>query len=353
MKKHIYSFILLLFISGTLLAQVANRADFQKRTKFTKPVNRSAMNLAGGPMIVDTLASLVDISNYLFGPGVTVTNLTYSGPTLSIGIFTDTTHTFGIDTGIVMTTGCLANVPGPNNSTSASYNNNLPGDLDLDNLIPGYTTYDASIIEFDFTPQTDTLIAAKFIFGSEEYLEFVGSVFNDVFGFFISGPGFYGNENIAVVDTTHTNVCINTINDLAYSQYYVNNDTGQVVQYDGYTTVIQAMHTIIPGQTYHFKIAIADGGDHVYDAGVFLKAGSFLSYAMMPTAGFDFSVVGDTVTFLNRTNYAKEYLWDFGDGNSSTDVNPVHSYTVPGKYEVELSARNYYQVNTFRETVTV
>lgn len=45
-----------------------------------------------------------------------------------------------------------------------------------------------------------------------------------------------------------------------------------------------------------------------------------------------------TVTFINNSIDGDEYLWDFGDGNSSTDEEPTHSYAQPGSYTVSLTA---------------
>ncbi|WP_270005257.1 M14 family zinc carboxypeptidase [Mesoflavibacter profundi] len=46
------------------------------------------------------------------------------------------------------------------------------------------------------------------------------------------------------------------------------------------------------------------------------------------------------VTFNNTSNNATSYLWDFGDGNSSTDQNPVHTYMTSGEYTVTLTSTN-------------
>lgn len=45
------------------------------------------------------------------------------------------------------------------------------------------------------------------------------------------------------------------------------------------------------------------------------------------------------VFFTNETEYATEYLWDFGDGNTSTEREPVHTYEQPGTYHVKLTAK--------------
>ena len=83
------------------------------------------------------------------------------------------------------------------------------------NFLTTATTYDASVLEFDFVPLNDT-VKCRFVFGSEEYSEWVGSTFNDVFGFFVTGPrpdsGLYNNYNIALVPETDIPVSINNVN---------------------------------------------------------------------------------------------------------------------------------------------
>lgn len=59
-----------------------------------------------------------------------------------------------------------------------------------------------------------------------------------------------------------------------------------------------------------------------------------------PTANFAWSADGATVTFTNNSSNSQTYLWDFGDGMTSTDANPVHTYAAPGDYTVKLTATN-------------
>lgn len=72
------------------------------------------------------------------------------------------------------------------------------GDPDLNSLVTGYTTYDAVALEFDVTVAKDGFLVFRYVFGSDEYNEWVGSPFNDVFGFFI-GPA---KTNVAIVKGT-------------------------------------------------------------------------------------------------------------------------------------------------------
>lgn len=60
-----------------------------------------------------------------------------------------------------------------------------------------------------------------------------------------------------------------------------------------------------------------------------------------PIASFQFEVGQSNfleVTFSNFSQNASTYAWDFGDGNTATDENPVHTYAAAGDYEVRLTA---------------
>jgi len=229
------------------------------------------------------------VQNILIGQGVSVSNITYTGSTQSIGVFNTGTISgnLGIDSGIVLSTGMVTQLPG-NATVNASTNTNGGSDAQLATLV-NQTINDAAVLEFDFVPLSDT-VKFNFVFGSEEYPEYVAS-YNDVFGFFISGfnpaGGMYANKNIALVPgTTNTPVSIYNVNNglnnvgpCVNCQYYVNNSNGTFVKLDGFTTVLTAVAGVFPCLTYHIKIAVGDAGDHVYDSGVFLEAGSFISSA--------------------------------------------------------------------------
>lgn len=208
----------------------------------------------------------------------------------------------GIDSGIVLTSGTAAGIA--NNVSffaSGAFTGGTTGDTDLNTVLSdngsSSTTRDACVLEFDFIPAGDT-IKFDYVFGSEEYPEYACTGFNDVFAFFISGPGLpTGLNNIALVPNTTIPVAINTINNgpgtaggvmsncsnmgpgSPFGQYYIDNQAmgGQYIAYDGYTTVLTAISSVTPCDTYHLKLAIADAGDQSFDSGVFLKAGSLNS----------------------------------------------------------------------------
>lgn len=221
------------------------------------------------------------VQNVLVGGGVTVSNVQMTGTSMAYGSFTNgNTTNIGLDAGVILTCGNATFVPGPNSYSGQGSDNSLSGDADLTNLA-GIITYDATVLEFDFVPLGDT-IRFRYVFGSEEYPEYVFAGYNDAFGFFISGPGITGtysnsSKNIALVPGTTTPVTIDNVNSSVNSQYYVDNTWGNTIEYDGFTKVLTAWCIVQKCQQYHIKLAIADAGDGILDSGVFLEANSFSS----------------------------------------------------------------------------
>ena len=209
----------------------------------------------------------------LLGGGVSVDNVTFVGADCAAGSFSGGPGIIGFETGIILSSGDIAGVIGPNTDTAWGWDNGLAGDADLDLLIPGYFTYDATVLEFDFVPST-SVFAFDYVFGSEEYNEFVSSSFNDVFGFFVNGV-----NQALIPGTDNTSVSINNVNNGSNPAYYRNNDfqDGSApidTQLDGLTVVLTATAAVNAGVTNHIKMAIADAGDGIYDSDVFIRAGS-------------------------------------------------------------------------------
>ncbi|MEL7162296.1 MAG: PKD domain-containing protein [Bacteroidota bacterium] len=71
------------------------------------------------------------------------------------------------------------------------------------------------------------------------------------------------------------------------------------------------------------------------------------------TANFTSNVESTTVTFLSNSAKANALDWDFGDGLTSTDTDPVHTYAAPGVYVVSLLAHNDACVDTLRQEINV
>ena len=218
------------------------------------------------------------VENVLVSGCLDISNITYTGAPNAIGYFSNGSS-LGIEEGIVLTTGNINNIAnGAAGFASTTWL--AAGDPQLASLM-SFPSNDAAVLEFDFKPLSNT-VSFDYVFASEEYPEWVGSAFNDVFGFFVTGPGVTTNQNIAVLPGTSTPVGINFVNNgnanagpCVNCSYYISNSGTQNV-FDAYTTVLTAtVSGLTPCETYHIKIAICDTQDWSFDSAVFLAANSF------------------------------------------------------------------------------
>ena len=246
---------------------------------------------AGSSFALTTNSSYTpeQLANTILGEGVTISNVRYTGADVAAGIFNDGSSSIGFESGIVLSSGNIANVIGPNTNDGVSAVNATPGDPDLNVLVPGYSTNDAAVLEFDFVVDVlpdgsldATSVTFQYVFTSDEYNEFVNTSYNDVFGFFVNG------NNVALIPGTTIPVAINSVNSgnpyiagsTPTSIYYRNNDLsdggGSIdTEMDGLTIIFNTQFDVIPGEVNHIKLAIADAGDVYLDSNVFIKAGSF------------------------------------------------------------------------------
>lgn len=243
------------------------------------------------------------VQEVLLGKGVVAENIKFTGATHALGLFTDTSRILSVNKGILLTSGSALLCKGPNTFTDMQFVNRTKGYPKLESLAHG-RTFDAAVLEFDFITSSENL-SFRFIFASEEYTEYVGSKYNDVFAFYINGPGM-NNVNLAVLPRSDIPVTVNTINYKKNRKYYVDNPTASIhepivydvqkkkvvrnknynkpkalpkynIQYDGFTRVLEAACKVQPGAVYHIEIAIADVNDYSLDSGVFLEANTFSS----------------------------------------------------------------------------
>lgn len=236
------------------------------------------------------------IRQFLLGGGVEILSIQYEGDSRAIGFFTDHQATTGFDQGMVLSTGLVDSLAQPNRSDNLSTSTSglrysaegleaLVHTLDTtDQLL-----FDVAKLTIRFRPATSR-IAFRYFFASEEYPQFTCSNFNDVFGFFLSGPnpdgGQYQLQNLAVVPGTDTIVSVNTIhqgNPLkpdckpVYPQYYHDNSGGQAFAYNAYLDAFTATADVVPCAEYQMELALADLADDHFDTGVFIEANSFQS----------------------------------------------------------------------------
>ena len=217
------------------------------------------------------------VNQVLVGSGVTVKNVIFKGDTNAIGIFDGRNSNIGLDSGIIISTGYARNAVGPNNTKASTSLQRTLGDGDLNSLLTGSVTKDDASLQFEFTP-VSSKVTFRFVFASEEYPQWVDYPYNDIFAFFISGPGIVGKKNIAIVPNSTDVISIKTINANKNSNLYVDNTNGTTVQYDGFTKVIEiSADNLTACKTYVIKMVIADVEDFTYDSAFFLEALSFNS----------------------------------------------------------------------------
>lgn len=252
---------------------------------------------SGGVTANSLAASLINPAS-----GIVINSASYVGANGASGTFDVGTDILGLDRGILLTSGTVLTGPGPNDSAGAGTDNGLPGDAQLGNLIPGSPTQDASVLTINFTP-TGNQVQFSYVFASEEYNEYVGSEYNDVFAFFIGGT------NYAVLPGTSTPVAINNVNcgfgsyPPTNCSYFIDNESGALnTQLDGMTTVLTFTAPVNPGVQNTIRLAIADVGDGVLDSAVFLAGGSFSD-----TSG---CVPNATTMCLNNNRFEARVNWE-------------------------------------------
>ncbi|WP_370001288.1 choice-of-anchor L domain-containing protein [Winogradskyella sp.] len=277
----------------------------------------------------------------------------------SYGYFDAIGTNFPFESGIVMSTGRLANVPGPNNSLSDDDASNWQGDADLEMALNESNTLNATILEFDFT-SVATQVSFRYIFASEEYQENNPNScqYSDLFGFLIKpAVGQNQYENIALVPDTNTPVKATTVtpgvpgscppqNETYFGSY---NGVNSPINFNGQTAILTATANVIPNETYHVKLVIADEQNYRYDSAVFLEAGSFqLSTDLGPNrliATGNALCEGESLELFAYQSGQNTYDW-YRDGilvqGASTGCGTCGSYTVtePGTYTVEVGLNN-------------
>lgn len=218
---------------------------------------------------------------------IEVTNVVggnFSDGDKSYGYFESNGSDFPFSKGIVMSTGKLNHVPGPNNGLSDDDAPGWTGDEDLENYLDLNHTVNATVLEFDFTPNANN-IRFRYIFASEEYRENQSSTcqYSDAFAFLIRPVDQTQYENIAVVPGTDIPVKVTTVhsgipgscppqNEEYFAGY---NGFDSPIIFNGQTEILTAEAQVVSGQAYHIKLVIADDINYRFDSAVFLEGESF------------------------------------------------------------------------------
>ncbi|MDC3309070.1 choice-of-anchor L domain-containing protein [Crocinitomicaceae bacterium] len=255
--------------------------------------------------------SIQDYLENIVGPSVAISNINYSGQPSQIGYFDNIPESSNplllFNEGVVISNGPIYQIIHPSGSGSSISGQPASAISDLDltllaqtavtnpNASNINTTTDAAILEFDFIPLSNT-IDIEFVFASDEYVTWINTIFNDVMGVFLSGPGIIGTYsspsafpngsiNIAVTpDSLQMPITVSTICPATPSGpgvnagYYIFNSSGTNNQANnGFTVPLNATHEVQCGELYHLKIAIADCMDDYLGSSLFIKESGIYS----------------------------------------------------------------------------
>lgn len=110
-------------------------------------------------------------------------------------------------------------------------------------------------------------------------------------------------------------------------------------------TLISFNSTLAPGDAQTIKQAVKSV---VYDSLSKWKIGEF-----DPLADFGYNNFGPSIVFSDSSLLASSYTWSFGDGNSSTQQNPTHTYSASGVYSVQLVVTNCGLRDSIRKSIVV
>ena len=225
----------------------------------------------------------------LLGAGIQAVGATsYTGVTNQSATFTGGNASgIGFNDGILLTTGSVLQVPGPNNNGPETLGGlqggpdistplNTPSNAFLDGLA-GAGTHDVARLafSFQFVGGGGGDLFFNFVFASEEYVDYVNTSFNDVFAFRVDGV------NVALVPGTNLPITINNLNPVNHAAFYRNNVAGQFASlnldnsFDGLTTVLTAQASGLGAGVHTMEFLIGDTSDSIFDSGVFIQGGTF------------------------------------------------------------------------------
>lgn len=303
-----------------------------------------------------TAADLVN--SVLVGGGVSVSNVRFNNDAgvlnettgAQLGTFTNNLSGFPgltFSEGLILATGDVSVATGPNeyyteyllglpfyyDGASAPVENSMSCN-ELSQIVNSTIVYPA-VLEFDFMTTAD-VVTFNYVFASEEYPEFVGESYNDVFGFFVTDLTTNQTSNVALIPGTNTAITINNVNASSNSQYYHTvADGSSWMEYDAFVGPLAATFSVVPCRWYHIKLAISNVSDAAYDSAVFLQAQSFIANATAAQTIYDREdlpiVVQDcntcTVTFSQPEPQSQDVVIPLT--YSGTAVNGVDVATLP------------------------
>ncbi|MEX0283399.1 MAG: Hint domain-containing protein [Paracoccaceae bacterium] len=238
------------------------------------------MPVTASELPINNNASAQQMAEAIFGDGVQIVanSASYTGDNRSSGIYTDGDNTSpGVtpgDTGVILTTGRTSAFTrgggDPNRSGSTTTGSNgVNNDADF-NAAAGTSTFDASYLEATIIPDGN-MLSMQFVFASEEYPEFVNSIYQDFVGVWINGT--LVDLGIGDGDADPGNVNATNNENLFISN--ANDDYN--TEMDGFTVTMTLKIPVNAGVQNDIKIGIADVSDSSYDSTLLIAGDSIQS----------------------------------------------------------------------------
>jgi len=359
-RGNLFLAIFLAFIGNFILAQNKGRVEIAAKPKAASlragvfiDVNAPSYPESGYPitqLIKDVLISGGTCTNSSVSNVTVSPNLPATNQNRSWGYFNKSNTNFPFSKGIILSTG-YANKAGNVFQGALSDDLGTGGDVDLANAlgIANSNLTNATSIEFDFVAAS-TEITFRYLFASKEYQQNFPCTITDGFALLLKKSTDPNYTNLAVLPGGAGPVSVTNIHPQYQNcgpkneAYYGGTNTAQIeTNFNGRTIPLTAKATVIPGETYHFKIVLADYQDPNFDSAVFLEAGSFdIGVKILDPAGvqlpasvnmcdntpqtFTASVQGSNIT----------YQWYLGTNPIAGATNASYTATAPGVYTVKV-----------------
>ncbi|HGH7179592.1 hypothetical protein DXB51_21775 [Bacillus cereus] len=306
------------------------KANGEETTKEERKFEIKSVQEAGKSNNPDISVSTLDenvkaeqLAKKLVGDGVEIRNVKYKGANQAAGTVQAKRNIFGIEDGVILSTGNAKGIIGPNKYRSYTQINNQPGDSHVERLLGnGTKTFDASVLEFEFKP-TKEIMNVQYALASEEYEEF--SDYSDAIGMFIN------EKNIAVIDNwTRSSVTTSSVNKWSNREYYISNtEASENTEMDGMTTVLNTSSNLKVKDWNKIKLVIADGKDNGVDSNVLVKPFTFED--IPSPVEYDHVYVDGWRVEDTGTDKAKVSVNIVRTGNANKDDSVEWKLTLPQK----------------------